>query len=168
MKTARVWPVPAILLTVLLAACNGDIDGVKTYDYKGNDHRQGRIDYKENPPVGGAHNPTWQNCGVYDDPINSEHAVHSLEHGAVWITYRPDLSSEQVDQLKKLVDGHNYALLSPFPEQSSPVMATAWNRQLAVESADDARLEKFLDKFENGAQAPERGALCTNGVSTTR
>ena len=65
-------------------------------------HQSGPIQYtKYTPPVGGVHNPTWQNCmgDVYDAQIANEHAVHSLEHGAVWITYRPDLPKDQVDKL---------------------------------------------------------------------
>jgi len=41
----------------------------------------------ELPPMGGTHNQVWQNCGVYETPLRSDLAVHSLEHGAVWITY---------------------------------------------------------------------------------
>ena len=56
----------------------------------------------------------WQNCGVYDQPVEDSQAVHSMEHGAVWITYQPDLPAEQVDQLRDLVGGSGYVLLSPY------------------------------------------------------
>lgn len=164
MKYAGLLPVVALLL----AACgNANIEGLKTFKYEGGQHQQGQVQYAETPPVGGTHNPRWQNCGVYDAPIASEYAVHSLEHGAVWITYREGLPQDQVDQLKKLVDGQSYALLSPFPDLPSPIVASAWNNQLSVENAGDERLEQFIDKFENGPQAPERGAACTGGVSDT-
>ena len=38
---------------------------------------------------------------VYDAPIANEHAVHSLEHGAVWITYKPGLPADQVEQARR-------------------------------------------------------------------
>jgi hypothetical protein len=62
-----------------------DFGDVMTYDVgQGGKHTAGEVDYAQNPPVGGAHNPVWQNCGFYDKPIRDESAVHSLEHGAVW------------------------------------------------------------------------------------
>ena len=157
------------LLPLSLAACGrGGLEGVKTFNYQGGDHRSGALVYAENPPAGGAHNSIWQNCGVYTKPLYNEYAVHSLEHGAVWITYRPDLGAEGVAALKGLVDGRPYTLLSPYEGLPSPVVISAWNAQLAVESPTDGRLKAFLDKYEQGPTAPERGAACSGGYGGTR
>lgn len=161
----RAWLVG---LAAVLAGCGaGGLQGEKTFSYQGGQHQEGRLTYAETPPAGGVHNPVWQNCGVYDAPIANEHAVHSMEHGAVWITYRPGLAAAQVDELKKLVGGHSYTLLSPYPNLPSPVVISAWNHQLAVDRAGDPRLARFLDKYESGPQAPERGAACSGGVGDT-
>ncbi|WP_104989617.1 DUF3105 domain-containing protein [Deinococcus sp. NW-56] len=158
-----------LALPLLLVACSGSsLEGVQTFDYKGGDHRTGSLVYAETPPAGGAHNAMWQNCGVYDQPLYNEYAVHSLEHGAVWVTYRPDLPASEVAALKELVDGRPYTLLSPYEGLSSPVVLSAWNAQLAVDSADDERLGTFLDKYEQGATAPERGAACSGGYGGTQ
>jgi len=45
------------------------------------------VTYSVIPPVGGQHNATWMNCGIYDQPVLNERAVHNMEHGAIWITY---------------------------------------------------------------------------------
>ncbi|MDV6374535.1 DUF3105 domain-containing protein [Deinococcus arenicola] len=158
------------LLLLTLSACgkSNDLEGLQTFTYAGGDHRSGSLIYAENPPAGGPHNPLWQNCGVYDQQLYKEYAVHSLEHGAVWITYRPDLDAAAVTQLKALVDGRPYTLLSPYDGMDTPIAASGWGAQLKVEKADDARLKVFLDKYEQGATVPERGAACTGGYGGTR
>ncbi|MFF0306136.1 DUF3105 domain-containing protein [Streptosporangium sp. NPDC004379] len=143
------------------------LDGVATADYPGAQHVETKVAYKETPPMGGEHNPAWQTCAVYDKPINSENAVHSMEHGAVWITYRPDLPKDQVDKLKELAS-QDYMLMSPYPDLPAKIVLSSWNRQLTVNSADDPRVPKYIAKYRNsGDQAPELGASCTGGVNTT-
>ena len=144
----------------------GDISGVKSYSGLSRDHTDSPVTYAQNPPVGGPHNPVWQNCGIYDQPVPNEQAVHSLEHGAVWITYRPDLPAGEVAQLRDLVRGRSYTLLSPYPGLPAPVVASAWGVQLQVQSAGDPRLAQFIAKYANGPQTPERGAPCTGGAGT--
>lgn len=133
------------------------------------DHVAGAVeypDYPARPPVGGEHNATPQQCGVYTEPIPAEHAVHSLEHGATWITYSPDLPAEQLEQLAGMVEGDPYRLLSPLPGQDAAIVASAWGRQLSADSTDDDELERFLDTYTDGRQTPEKGAACV-GVTAT-
>ena len=101
------------------------------------DHVEGSVDYPQRPPIGGDHNPAWQNCGVYREPIVDENAVHSLEHGAVWITYQPDLAAADVATLEALADGQTHVLVSPYPDLKRPVILTAWGAQQGFDSADD-------------------------------
>lgn len=115
------------------------------------------------PPVGGTHHDQWQICGIYNEPIASENAVHSLEHGAVWITHNPDLPADEIADLKSMVRGDNFALLSPYPGLKSPVVLTAWGLQLELDSVSDRRLEEFIERYRVGPQTPERGATCGPG-----
>ena len=138
---------------------------VTTGTYPAGLHAAGRIDYKENPPIGGAHNVVWQNCGIYDTPIHNEHAVHSMEHGAVWITYRADLPADQVQALKS-VAADDFVLLSPYPGLPAPVVVSAWNRQLMLDGAADPALEAFIARYKNNPETtPEFGAPCAGGTS---
>ncbi|HET9659269.1 MAG TPA: DUF3105 domain-containing protein, partial [Thermomicrobiales bacterium] len=89
---------------------NREPEGVVTYDYAGGQHDQGSLSYTESPPVGGTHNPTWQTCGYYDGVIPNENAVHSLEHGAVWITYRPDISDSDREKLEDWANDRPYLM----------------------------------------------------------
>lgn len=119
------------------------------------------------PPNGGTHNPAWQRCEVYDAPIKPEHAVHALEHGAVWITYQTDIDGDSIDRLERVARGEPAVLVSPYPNQRSEVVLTAWGIQLELESANDARVQEFVDAYAGGAQSPEPGATCTTGVQDT-
>ncbi len=145
---------------------DGTISGVVTYSNLSRQHVAGTIIYPQIPPVGGNHNPIWQNCGIYTSPIANENAVHSMEHGAVWVTYQPGLGAQDVTQLQNLVHGHSYALLSPYPNLPSPIVISAWGVQLKVNSANDPRLAQFLAKYEQGPQTQEVGAACSGGKGT--
>ena len=140
------------------------LQSVKTANYPAGLHSAGPIVYAESPPMGGQHNVVWQNCGIYDAPIHNEHAVHSMEHGAVWITYRPDLAPDQVQTLRALASD-DYLLLSPYPGLGYPVVASAWNRQLTFERADDPGLSAFIARYKNNPETtPEFGASCGGGT----
>lgn len=127
-------------------------------------HQEGKLTYDQTPPVGGVHNPVWQNCGVYTAPVANENAVHSLEHGAIWITYRPDLPATEVKQLQDLTRQSGYRLLSPYPGLPAAIVASAWGYQLKLERADDPRLLRFLQQYEQNPQGPEPGAPCSGGL----
>jgi hypothetical protein len=141
--------------------------GVINYTYTSGQHNDLYNSWTENPPVGGVHNNVWQNCGYYADPIGTGHGVHSLEHGAVWITYQPDLPADQIAKLKDLADSQNYLLVSPFPGIPSPIVVTAWGHQMQVQTASDPRINQFIKAFKNSQTnpPPEPGALCSNGTS---
>ena len=74
--------------------------------------------------------------------------------------------AEQVAALTALVQGNDYALLSPVQDLPSPVVASAWGLQLPLEDADDPRLGRFLTKYAQGEQTPEPGAPCIGGTGT--
>jgi Protein of unknown function (DUF3105) len=164
----------ALIVCATLAACGGDddddaasgneIEGVQTYDRLTNGHTTDPVDYPQSPPVGGDHDPFWQNCGVYRDPVRNENAVHSLEHGAVSISYSEDLPEADVAALEALATGQSHILVAPYPGLSSPIVLTAWGRQLAVDAADDPRIEQFVEAFQEGPQAPEQGSSCDGAL----
>ncbi|MCP4361175.1 MAG: DUF3105 domain-containing protein [Chloroflexi bacterium] len=116
------------------------------------------------PAAGGAHWDIWQNCGIYDEPIETGYAIHSLEHGAVWITYQPELFEDQVAELRARVEGDEFLLLSPYPGLQSPVVLTAWGLQLQVDDAADGRIDQFISRYRLGSQTPEPGAACDRGI----
>jgi hypothetical protein len=167
-----------MLVASVLTACGSDepapsvdpdaveIGEVAMYTDLTRDHAEEDVDYPQTPPVGGNHDPAWLDCNgvVYDEPVRDENAVHSLEHGAVWITYQPDVDEKDLAELRAKVDGQPYLFMSPYPDQAAPIMATAWGVQLAVQTADDPALSDFVEKYSQGLQTPEPGATCDGGV----
>ncbi len=150
-------------------AADGDIDGVKILADPGRGHQDGDIAYNDLVPAGGLHNPEWLNCGIYDAPVRNENVIHSLEHGAVWIAYRPELPAEEVNSLRELVRdeqrrlGERMIVLAPKPGLQTPIIATAWRVQLELENAGDERLDQFVQRYQRGPFYPEPGATCTFG-----
>jgi hypothetical protein len=140
--------------------------GVQSFEVAGRDHVRAPVSYPQTPPVGGNHAPVWQNCGFYEEPVADENAVHSLEHGAVWIAYQPGLPEGQIESVSRLAQRQNYVLASPYPGIPAPVVVSAWGRQLRLEGAEDPRLDQFVRAFRLGSQAPEVGGPCTGGTGT--
>ena len=143
---------------------SSDVPGVKSFENLSLQHNNGSINYEQIPPVGGEHNPVWQNAGFYEQQVIEEKAVHTLEHGAVWITYRADLPEDQKEELRRIVESQDCLLASPYPSLSSPVVASAWGKQLRLKSVDDPKLQEFILAYRKGPQTPEPGAPCTGGA----
>lgn len=174
-----IWSAVAVLVLAAVAAGalgvafsrHGDssadaaINGVRSFT-EDRGHVTTPVRYPQTPPAGGPHNPVWLNCGVYASPVPNENAVHDLEHGAVWITYRPDLPAAQLATLKQLVGAQTYLDLTPYPGLPAPVVASAWGKQLRADGASDPRLARFVAAYRLNPAAPEPGAPCTGGTGT--
>ncbi|MGY2084611.1 DUF3105 domain-containing protein [Blastococcus sp. SYSU DS0539] len=143
-----------------------EISGAEVYEYEGGNHVTTSVDYEQSPPVGGEHDPYWADCTgtVYDVDVRHENAVHSLEHGAVWITYNPDeVTDADIATLAELVDGESYRMMSPYAGLDSPISLQSWGEQLKVDRADDERIKQFADLMTAKAgDFPEPGATCEN------
>lgn len=139
-----------------------EVDGVQTFDNTSS-HVEGVVDYPQNPPAGGPHNPAWLNCGVYTEPVPAENAVHSLEHGALWVTYDPSISDAALESLRSVLPS-TYVILSPFDDLPAPIVLSGWNSQLQVDDADDPRIATFIEEYWQSQNVPEPGALCTGAV----
>ena len=83
----------------------------------------------------------------------------------MWITYRPGLPKDQVEKIRSQSE-QSYVLASPYPNLPTPVVASAWGKQLKLDSANDPRLERFVSTYRQGPQTPEPGAPCTGEVGS--
>ena len=141
------------------------VKGVVVVPVISNEHVRHEVDYPTAPPAGGPHLGIWLNCGFYTVPVLDELAVHSLEHGAVWVTYRSDVDGATLTALQALVVQSSHLLVSPYEAQEAALVLSAWGRQLALDSLEDARFDQFLDVYLlDGPTAPEPGAACSGAV----
>ena len=164
---------PLVLLALLLTACSSgspkpkptNIGGLQVFEEEPKvRHVKGHVTYDHTPPAGGQHFAQWLRCDVYDEPVPNEFAVHSEEHGAVWLTYQP---GEDPAPLRALYETRkDYVLVSPYPGQPGRYMASTWGAQLSVESGDDPRLAEFVKAYAAGGQGGEKGAPCVSGGLT--
>ena len=136
--------------------------GITTTDYPGGHHTDDDVDYAQDPPQGGLHDDEPLKCGVYDRPVREENVVHTLEHGAVWIAYAPELPETDVSKLAALLP--EKGVLSPREELPAPIVVTAWNAQANVAGVGDPRLQEFIDEYSDGHTAPEATVSCAGGV----
>ncbi|RXZ86985.1 DUF3105 domain-containing protein [Agromyces atrinae] len=148
--------------TYSAGSAGAEIDGVELFD-NGSNHVTTPVTYPQTPPAGGEHNPTWLNCGVYTEPVPNENAVHSLEHGALWVTYDPSISDDELAIIKEKLPS-TYVILSPFEGLPSPIVISGWNSQLQLESASDERFEQFFEEYWKSDKVPEPGALCSGAL----
>ncbi len=142
------------------------IDGVESFPIQSQKHKDGCIEYEVYPPIGGAHNGIWANCGFYTSPVPNEHAVHSMEHGGVWITFSPDLPQADLAKVIGAAEASRFVLASPYPNLGSPLILNAWTRQLRLDSASDPRFALFISRYVQGPQTPELGPPCWDGLGT--
>jgi hypothetical protein len=141
------------------------VAGIQTFPGLTRNHVQTKVTYPQVPPVGGDHNPVWLNCGIYDQPVPNENAVHDLEHGAVWVTYDADkVKGKDLDALRASLPT-TFMVLSPYAGLPSPMVASAWGAQLQLDGPTDSRLADFIKTYwQSPTNTPEPGAPCTGGL----
>ena len=148
---AAVIVVGTIGFIVVDNAIADELPGVSKQAYDGRDHVESgeAVAYATATPTSGTHAASSPRCGVFAQQMPAEFAVHSLEHGAVVIWYRPSLAIEEISGLEAVVNRFDdRVILSPNADLSQPVVATAWNRLKAYDGADP-ELEQFIETYRN-------------------
>jgi len=137
---------------------------IKEYKHRGHVNSPRRVAYDEEIPFGGPHDVIWATCNgtIYDEPVRTEHMVHALEHGAVWIAYNPDkIDAEAKEALELRVRNKPYMLMSPYPKLSTPISVQAWGHQLKLSDANDQRIDNFIAALrQNPYLTPEPSGSC--------
>lgn len=110
--------------------------------------------YNSNPPTSGPHWKQPAKWGVYDTPLVDEQAVHNLEHGGIWISYKgidTDTKS-RLEAIAKANDGS--VIMSPRDDNDAKIVLTAWTRMLSLQDYDEAKILDFIKTNKNKAPEP--------------
>ena len=109
------------------------------------------------PPAGGPHFAEPAQPGVYEGPIADGNAVHALEHGLVWISYRADLVDDATVSALEAIAGDfgRDLIVSPRPDNAMPIAAVSWGRILRLDEFDEEQLRAFVTTNRN--RSPEPG-----------
>ncbi len=124
------------------------------------------VSFDTSPAIGGAHYPFWQNCGFYDRDVAEGAAVHSMEHGAVWITYNPDLISDaELEELAAMAQADGKLLITAYDHPEKLVLS-AWSVQHreADLSPSDATVAEFIAEWRENPALPEAAVTCQEAL----
>lgn len=133
------------------------LDGrVEEFEIEGRDHvpASTAVDYQTNPPTSGSHLAQAKEWGIYDKEIDDKAAVHSMEHGGIWISYK-DLSTEEIQVLEDIGKQNSLStLISPRQGNDNKIVVTSWGKMMKLDGVDKALIQKYIDTYKN--QSPEK------------
>lgn len=126
----------------------------------GRQHVQAKEYGGDEPPTSGDHAEAlpWQ---VYDQEVPDGNVIHNMEHGGVYISYRPDLPEEQKDKLKALFSkpysnpefSPIKAVVAPRADNKAPIVLSSWTRSLTLETYDEEKIIEYY--LANIGKSPE-------------
>lgn len=110
--------------------------------------------YNSNPPTSGDHWPVPLSWGFYDAVVADEQAVHNLEHGGIWISYK-DIDDQTKKELKALAEQYNQAVIvTSRPKNDSRIAVASWGRLMKLDEFNRAKIENFIKTHLN--KSPEK------------
>ena len=109
--------------------------------------------YNSNPPTSGHHYGQSAEWGIYKEQLPDEQLIHNLEHGGVWISYKPGISDDIVKKLEGMYEkyGKRKIIVTPRPENDIDIALAVWTRldKFNVSEYSDERVENFIQRLKN-------------------
>lgn len=153
-----------IAMVILVALIGGSIwysrgssqhlPGV-AYPDQGREHiksGQEHLTYNSNPPTSGPHFELPAKWGIYKEELPDETLIHNLEHGGIWISYKPGIGEDLRKKLEHFYDRWGAKIIvTPRAKNDTDVALAAWMRLDAFSAGDysDERVEQFIKAFRN-------------------
>ena len=144
---------------------------VQSFNSAGEGVHEGPFEYETSPPVAGPHSDVVP-CGTYGSPVPSENVIHSLEHGAVYALYSPELPVQQIRALEGLAEKEGWTknfLVAPFEgemPEGTLISIGSWGYRMDLDEIDEDAIVQYYDEFE-GTRTNEAGVGCDNTEDDT-
>jgi hypothetical protein len=105
-----------------------------------------KVVYNTSPPTSGNHNPIPAADGYYPAKPFVRHTVHTLEHGRIYIHFKPTIPKRRIKQLGGLFNDDPYhMLLSPDTDMPYKVAVTAWGHLAGCKKVTNATFDVIRD-----------------------
>ena len=112
-------------------------------------------EYNSNPPTSGWHYAVPAQSGIYDTVFPDEQLLHNLEHGHIWIAYRPDLPKDQIEALADIAKSYSSKIIMvPRPNNPAPIALAAWEYLLKLDSFNEQQVKDFINAYRG--KGPEQ------------
>ena len=90
---------------------------------------------------------TWSN-------LSDEQLVHNLEHGGIWVSYRPSIGDAQKQFLENLLVNYTTkVIVTPRAQNDSDLVLAAWGRLLKLEipliPEKEDLIIQFIETYKN-------------------
>lgn len=158
-------PILVVLGTILWIAKNQTPTGPDMsveYPNQGQEHIQinsQHPEYNSNPPTSGWHYAQPARLGFYDEELPDETLIHNLEHGEIWISYRPSIPDAVKEQLREFFGPR--VIVTKREKNDTDIAVAAWthldafNLESGVLTEEKtARINAFIERWQN--RGPER------------
>ncbi|HLE49697.1 MAG TPA: DUF3105 domain-containing protein [Patescibacteria group bacterium] len=112
------------------------------------------VTYNTNPPTSGDHFAEAESWGVNEKEVEDKAAIHGLEHGGIWITYK-DIDEESTKILEEIGrENSGSVIVSPRSGNEAKISVASWGRLMKLDVVDKALIQKYIATYKN--QGPEK------------
>lgn len=155
------------LVIIILLVIGGAVYGAIAYSRRRAAHLPGRLiedqgrehvgpghqhTYNSSPPTSGWHFTQPAEWGAYREELPDEILLHNLEHGGIWISYKPGISDETRAKLEKFYEVYGRKIIvTPRAKNDADIALAAWNRLDTFSAGEysDERVDRFIKAFRN-------------------
>lgn len=108
--------------------------------------------YNSNPPTSGPHFASAEEWGVYDKEIPDQVLIHNLEHGGIWIAYKPGIDAEVAKKLEGIAKEYGRkVIMTPRQANDSDIAVAAWTQldKFSAGEFSEERVRDFIKAYRN-------------------